>query len=56
MTVLTVSALSALSFGMVTAGAAPKFPVTFTDALAFELAAAELELELALGSTSRSRP
>src|ERR1700722_9632879 len=48
MTVLTVRALSALSFGMVTAGAVPKFPVTFTDALAFELAAAELELELAL--------
>ena len=50
MTVLTVSVLSALSFGMLTAGVVPKFPVTVTDALAAELvAAAELELALALG-------
>ena len=47
-TVLTVSLLSALSFGMLTTGVVPNTPVTFTDAFAFELLAAALELELAL--------
>ena len=47
-TVLTVSLLSALSFGMLTTGVVPNTPVTFTDAFVFELLAAALELELEL--------
>ena len=49
MTVLTVSLLSAASFGIVTDGVAPNVPVTFTAELAAALVADELELELELG-------
>src|ERR1700721_3234643 len=47
-TVLTVSLLFALSFGIFTTGEAPNAPPTVTDGSPFELLAA-LELELALG-------
>src|SRR5260370_19320116 len=50
-TVLTVSLLFASSLGILTTGVAPNAPATVTDAFAFELLAAalDLELELALG-------
>src|ERR1700730_2993648 len=48
-TVLTVSLLFASSLGILTTGVAPNAPATVTDAFAFELLAAALELELALG-------
>ena len=48
MTVLTVSVLSALSFGMVTVGALPNVPLTCTAELAAEPVADALALELEL--------
>jgi hypothetical protein len=48
-TVLTVSLLFAASLGILTTGVAPNAPATVTEAFAFELLAAALELELALG-------
>ena len=45
-TVLTVSLLFASSLGILTTGVAPNAPATVTDAFAFELLAAALELEL----------
>ena len=44
-TVLTVSLLFASSLGILTTGVVPNAPATVTDAFAFELLAAALELE-----------